>query len=191
MNTRNNIIESLSQNRINETGILKVGDRIKFMTEPELKYRYSSNFSRGDVWSVAYVEPSGYIFYKVKNDGTISKTTAKGNMAGMQDTELERLMNIGAVKILTPNDPVTLGEISIETIKQLLKDVGVDTLTGIPLNTMVTTSGADIKITLLKIDDKHKDLIISKILDVLKRNKIPVALSLSSAIFIHKIQGVI
>jgi hypothetical protein len=62
--------------------------------------------------------------------------------------------------------------ISVDNIKEILQDIGIDTLTGIPLSKLVVGQGKIIKVTLGTEMTKNLEIIRDKICDVLKKNNI-------------------
>ena len=65
-----------------------------------------------------------------------------------------------------------INESSVEDIKDILQDIGIDTLTDIPLSKLVVGQGKIIKINLGTEMTKNLGIIRNKICDILKKNNI-------------------
>jgi hypothetical protein len=161
-----------------------------------------NKFHTGDVWELTdwsdgtTQSNSGraynHIFHRLKKDGKMS-----GDMEGISQTTLESLLKRGAIKLLADDEPITTGEVDIKLVKQLLQDVGIDTILGIPINKLVVGDGPYIKIKIGTIDSKTASLVIPKIDDVLKKNNIDMGNTNElqhfggtlSSIYIKKLQG--
>jgi hypothetical protein len=198
MNNRNSIIESLSYNRINESPKdLKVGDRFKVL-------RDISNFFlvNRDVWEVEQ-EPHTtssdrptlyYIIRKLKKDGTKASYMSGNNLFSMRKKDIDTMQTNGTIKVLEPNEPLTSGELNIEVIRTMIKDIGIDVMVGLSIAKIVSYKGSYIEIFLGE-SPKNLDAIRTKVLDTLKRNKISVSargyyqVNKDHYIYIDRIQG--
>jgi hypothetical protein len=191
--SRNSILESLSQNRINESSDLVEGDRIKVMKD--FTFPQENPSKAGDVLVVHILpnrNPMGrYIFSKLDKKGK-EISGSKGTL-GIHPRNLEIYISNGTVKVLSANDPLTLGEVTIDTLKSMLFDIGIDTLSGIPINKLVVGDGKFFRIELGKLGEKNNtELILDRIEDILKKNNIKVdsrETFPTYCFYIRKVQG--
>jgi hypothetical protein len=178
--SRNNIIESLFQNRISEAGTpsvwtsvtLKVGDKVKFMD--------NSYGLKGKILWVASIPSSkdnplqNYTFLKSDKSGKmrdLNMATFSRDTVRISVSDMERMLTRKFAVVLSDTDSVDTGELTVQMLKNLLQDVGIDTITGSPLDKLVKGQGSHLRID-LGTGSKNIDLIISKIQDVLKKNNI-------------------
>jgi hypothetical protein len=156
------------------TGKLK-GDTIK-MTDT-----FNEDLRKGTVWRLygVYGEPSGhqdniwhhYYFIKVLPNGTTSKSLMQGSTF-VRPEHIDRVLDKAIV--LEPNKPYTQGEVTLEELKQAIKDSGVDKLLGLNAHKLISKSRNTFDILLknyrIEVSDPIKARafkIIVKVLDSL------------------------
>jgi hypothetical protein len=197
MRSHGNIIQALNEaksvplvppNNDNSTPTgRKIGDTIKF-----LKAGRYQGMDRGTVWRLLARQGDEYekgkfystnIFTKINAvTGQETKSINRFNISGslwMDTDELTSMLASGVIKVLEPHKPLNQGEITAEDIKEILLNVGADSVLGADWKKMVEVTthseNAYIWFSRYSFKEKHDEKEIKKLFDavmkVLERRK--------------------
>lgn len=157
------------------TGKLK-GDTIKIVKH------YNNSLPIGSYWQITQEAdtPNGkggtysnYILTKVLKNGKLSTSFMEG-VVFISKKYIDTL--IARSKVLEPGKPYTQGEITVDYIKTLLRDSGIEKLMGINAQKVVSKSQSYITINITsykyQLEDSIRTLAFVKISKLLDRMKI-------------------
>jgi hypothetical protein len=159
---------------IQEAVVIKKEDKIKIM-----KPISNGSLYTREIWFVGS-EPTTlskdnprlyYRLFKLKKDGQPASFLTPGNFVVVRKEDLEKWVEDGSVKILGQDEDFKVGEIDVKTIKDILKDAGIDKLTGMTAAKMITGRGSHLMVD-LGTDKSLIPLVLTKVQNALKANSI-------------------
>lgn len=146
----------------------KEGDTIKVVKDV-------GKMDRNTFWRVVGIEGETnglgtpwhfMVFNKViPKTGELSNSLMSGSQF-LKRKDYELFFNKGYFETMEPGKTYTEGELSIDTIKELISNTGLDKMIGLPMNQVVTSSGSYIKIYYRDTTDSEE--IFNKIVKALK-----------------------
>jgi hypothetical protein len=166
---------------------MKKGDTVR------VEKTYYDKMGVGTIWrcvNVAgedYEDKSGkwtmYLFVKinVKTGKNTVSNVSKINMSGsifLDKKDISLLMSKGVLKVLEPGKPFNQGEVSKEDVEGLLKNIGADSLSGVPVSKLIEYNTKSFYViiwlnkSVLKLDDIQTKLIFDKIIKSLENRKL-------------------
>jgi hypothetical protein len=149
---------------------IKEGDFLKFKEAYSRSMITRGNIYKGEILQVHRItslesgKKLNFWLIKVKDNGSQKSQNIAKNVAFVNSYVLDTALQTGVVEVARNFKDLKDKEVSIEGIKDIIKTAGLDTLTDIPMNKMVTSGGANyIKVTYAK-DEKLINIIKPRLL---------------------------